>query len=112
MTTQNKRKDDELEVWVIVGGFFTLVLIGVDLFYSSLNEMAKIAKISLGIGHLCVLVGWVISLINWKDPNWDDARKIVVALCVMLMFVIGIHHAVVVENEQVIIDSKENAAKP
>lgn len=112
MTTQNKRKDDELEVWVLVGAFFTLGLLFFDFFYSSVNEMALIARIFIWIGHGLVSLGWIISLLQWKDPNYDDYRKGVVGLCVILMLVIGIHHATVKEDQQVLIDSKENAAKP
>jgi glucose uptake protein GlcU len=112
MSTQEKRKDDELEVWVIVGALFTLGLLFFDFFYSSVNEMAQVARIAIWVGHALVSLGWIISLIQWKNPNYDDTRKGVVGLCVVLMLIIGIHHASVKEDQQVLIDSKENSAKP
>lgn len=105
MTTQNKRKDDELEVWAIVGGVFTLFLLIIDFFYSSVNQMAGIARIAIWIGHGLVSFGWIISLAKWKDPAYDDVRKGVVYLCIVLSIVIGIHHATVREDKQVLEDS-------
>lgn len=105
MTTQNKRKDDELEVWVIVGAIFTAFLLIIDFFYSSVNQMALIARIAIWIGHGLVSFGWIISLAKWKDPNYDDVRKLVVYLCIALSFIIGIHHSTEVEDKQVIEDS-------
>lgn len=112
MTTQNKRKDDELEIWAIVGGIFTVFLLIIDFFYSSVNQMAGIARIAIWIGHGLVSFGWIISLAKWKDPAYDDVRKAVVAACVALSFIIAIHHATETEDKQVIIDSQQNAAKP
>jgi len=112
MTTQNKRKDDELEIWVIVGAIFTIFLLIIDFFYSSVNQMALIARVAIWIGHGLVSFGWIISLAKWKDPAYDDVRKGVVYLCIVLSIVIGIHHATAKEDAQVIIDSEQNAAKP
>lgn len=112
MTTQNKRPDDELEIWVIVGAIFTAFLLIIDFAYSSVDEMAKIARYAIWIGHGLVSLGWILSLAKWKDPNWDDIRKGVVGLCATLAIIIAIHHATVKEDIQVQIDSKENSAKP
>lgn len=112
MTTQNKRKDDELEVWVIVGAIFTLFLLAIDFFYSSVNQMALVARMLIWIGHGLVSLGWIISLAKWKDPAYDEFRKGVVYLCIVLSIIIGIHHATAKEDQQVLIDSKENSAKP
>lgn len=112
MTTQNKRKDDELLIWAMVGGIFTLGLLGFDFFYSSINEMSTIAQVWIWIGHGGITLGWIVTILGWANPNYDVVRKAVVAMCVILMLVIGIHHATVIEDKQVIIDSKENAVKP
>lgn len=112
MTTQNKRKDDELEKWAIGGGVFTIFLLIIDFFYSSVNEMALLARICIWIGHALISGGWIISFAKWKDPAFDDVRKVVVYLCIVLSIIIGIHHSTVKEDQQVLIDSKQNAAKP
>lgn len=112
MTTQNKKKDDELLMLVIVGAIFTLTLIGLDWGYSSVNEMAPIARIGIWVGHGIVSLLWIVVLANWKNPNYDSFRKALIGVVIVLILIIGIHHAVVREDEQVIIDSQENAAKP
>ena len=112
MTTTTKKRDDELLTWVIVGIIFTGGLAFMDFAYSSVNEMAFIARAAIWIGHALLSVLWVLSLTQWKNPNFDVTRKGVVALSVILSLIIGIHHATVREDQQVIIDSKENAAKP
>lgn len=106
-----KTKDDELLVWVIVGGIFTIFLLIIDFFYSSINEMALIARIGIWVGHAILSFLWVISIAKWKDPNYEIIRKLVVYTAVILGLIIGIHHALSVEDKQVIIDSTENAPK-
>jgi len=109
--TATKQKDDELLIWVIVGSIFTIFLLVIDFFYSSVGGMALVAKICIGIGHAILAYLWVVSLANWKDPNYDVIRKCVVYVAVILALIVGIHHATSREDKQVIIDSHENAAK-
>lgn len=112
MTNAVKRKDDEKLIWLIVGFIFTGVLIGMDMYYSSYDQMPDAFKWVVIVLHVGLIAGWVASLVKFNDPNYEPVRKIVVALCVVLALMVGIHHAVTVEDNQVIIDSQENAAKP
>ena len=109
--TRTKKKDDELLMWTIVGAIFTVMLLFVDFAYSSVNEMGKIARIAIWIGHALLSLLWIITIAKWKDPNYDKTREYTVYLCVVLGLIIGIHHSTVVEDDQVIIDSHENAVK-
>lgn len=108
MTTQNKKRDDELKVWIIVGAIFTIFLLIIDFFYSSVNSMAFAARIVIWIGHAALSLGWIVSIAKVADPAYDDVRKGVVYLCIVLSLVIGIHHALAVEDKQVIEDSEKN----
>lgn len=106
------KKDDEKMIWLIVGGLFTLMIIAADLFYSSYSQMPNAFKWVVIVLHAGLAIAWIVSLVKFTDPNYDPVRKIVLALCVVLGLMVGIHHATVKEDEQVIIDSQENAAKP
>jgi len=108
MTTQNKKRDDELKVWIIVGAIFTIFLLIIDFFYSSVNSMAFVARMVIWIGHAALSLGWIISIAKVADPAYDDVRKGVVYLCMVLSLIIGIHHATTVEDKQVIEDSEKN----
>ncbi|SRR6266536_1112944 len=110
--TTTKKRDDELLTWIIFGAIFTGGLIFIDFGYSSVNKMALIARIAVWIGHGLLSALWLLSLSQWKNPNFDTTRKGVVALSIILSLVIGIHHATTVEDTQVIIDSEQNATKP
>jgi hypothetical protein len=110
--TTTKKRDDELLTWVIVGAIFTGGLIFIDFAYSSVNEMAFVARLAIWISHVLLSVLWLLSLAQWRNPNFDVTRKGVVVLSIILSLIIGIHHATTVEDTQVIIDSEQNAAKP
>lgn len=111
MSLRTKAKDDELLTWTIVGGFFTAGLLGVDIGYSSVNEMGNVAQIAIWVAHGVLALLWVVTIVKWRDPNYDKTRELVVYLCVALSLIIGIHHGSSRENDQVIIDSHENSLK-
>lgn len=105
MTIQNRKKDDELLIWLIVGFIFTGTLIGVDIWYSSFHEMAKLYGWAVLFLHFILLAGWIGTLVKFYDPNYDWLRKFVCVLSIILVLMVGIHHATIVEDKQVIIDS-------
>jgi hypothetical protein len=107
----NKMKDDEKRNWLIIGILFTGFLLAVDICYSSFGQMAVIAKVLLGIAHAVLAILWVIVMAKFTDPNFDFCRKYVVYLSVTLSIIIGIHHATVREDKQVLIDAHENSLK-
>lgn len=111
MTDIKKKKDDELSKWLIVGGLFTLTLLCVDIWYSSFGSMKPILRMPVYILHGVLIGLWVIEMFHFNDPNYDVLRRLVIAICFVLMLIVGIHHGTERENEQVIIDSKENKAK-
>lgn len=106
--TRTKKKDGELLAWLLVGGFFTIALIVVDFTYSSVNEMSKVGRAGIWVGHGLLSALWVGVLAYFKDPNYDYFRKAATIVAVILAFVIAIHHATSKEDAQVIIDSKDN----
>ena len=113
MTTQKRKNDDELPVLAILGGIFTIVLICMDIWYSSINLLSVALQTSMWAAQMLLAAVWVLVFAKWKDPNYDKYRYVAFWLSVLLMLVVGIHHAVDGrEAEQIIIDSKENAAKP
>lgn len=109
---QNKKRDDEKGQWLAVGILFTGFLIAIDIWYSSYGQMADFARWLMYIAHAALGFTWVVAMVQFKDPGYDVIRKYIVFVSVVLSLVVGIHHAVAREDKQVIIDSKENAAKP
>ena len=107
-----KRKDDELLILTILAALFTGVLVWMDFKYSSINLMHPILQAVVWLGQIGLAALWVIVFGKWKDPNFDHFRKQTLYVAVILILIVGIHHATVKEDNQVIIDSKENAAKP
>lgn len=108
MTTKNRKKDDELLIWGIVGGIFTLFLIGIDIWYSSFNTLPFIPILFLWIAHAGLGIAWIMSIANWKNPNYDIVRRLIVAVSIILSLIIGVHHSLQREDKQVIIDSNAN----
>jgi hypothetical protein len=107
-----KRKDDELLITSIVMFIFLGTLICVSFFYSSWDAMGWWFKKVIQLCYFVNISMSAVVFIEWQDPNFDKYRKYVCYLSVALILAIGIHHATVREDNQVIIDSKENAAKP
>lgn len=106
------RKDNEKLAWLIVGGFFTAGLIAMDIWYSSFSLMPKLLLGVVAFLHLVLVAVWILIMVKFSDPNYDGYRKPLLWLCVGIMLIVGIHHATAKEDAQIIIDSKENAAKP
>lgn len=106
-----ERKDGEKLSWVIAEIIFIGVYFFIDGWYTSYPVMPDALKVVVWIGRLalaaCVIVTWV----NFKNPNYEIYRKFTVAIALILSLVIGVHHASEKDTNQVIIDSKENAAK-
>lgn len=111
MITQNKRKDDEMTIWLAVGGIFTLFMLGIDIWYSSIHAMSLIAGIGVRFLHAILAFLWIVVMVKFTDPNYDYLRKWVLYLAVIISLIVGIHHASVREDKQVLIDSHENALK-
>jgi len=107
-----KKRDDELLILSIVGFIFIGLLVYLDGWYSSFKEMSTLGRALIIIAHMAVALTWVISFEKWKDPAFDSYRRIALGATIVLSLIVGIHHATVREDNQVIIDSKENAAKP
>lgn len=107
----NKTRDDEKLHWLLAGGIFTVTLILIDIFYSSISEMATSLRWIVYIAHAALILLWLLVMSNFKDPNFDYLRKYTLAVAVGLILLVGIHHATSVEDKQVIIDSNEAKAK-
>lgn len=107
-----KKRDDEKLHWLLVGILLTAVIIWMDIWYSSFNLMHWLLIGLVSVLHLLLAAFWVIIMSKFNDPNYDGYRKGLCVICALLILIVGIHHATSVEDNQVIIDSKENAAKP
>mgnify|MGYP001603141482 CR=1 FL=1 len=107
----NKKRDDEKLHWLLAGGLFTALLIGLDIWYSSYSIMHWLFGGGLILGHLILSVLWIGVMIKFNDYGFDYLRKFTVWVSIILALVVGIHHATAREDKQVLIDSKENKAK-
>lgn len=106
-----KNRDDEKLHWLLTGGIFTVTLIFVDIFYSSISEMATVLRWLAYIAHAALVLLWLLIMVNFKDPNFDYLRKYAFAVAAGLLLLVGIHHATSREDKQVIIDSNEAKVK-
>jgi hypothetical protein len=105
--SNQKTRDDEKGQWLIVGILFTGFLLGIDTWYSSYSQMAGFARMLLYVAHGVMAFLWWVAMIKFKDPNYDVVRKYIVGLSVLLALIIGIHHAVTIEDKAVIDDSNK-----
>lgn len=105
------RKDDELPVLTILGILFTGLLVYMDFKYSSIGKMHIALQAVAWLGQIGLAAIWVIVFGKWQDPKYDKYRQIAFVLVSALILWVGIHHATAREDNQVIIDSRENALK-
>lgn len=111
MTFETKeKKNDELLTLAVIELLFMGAYIGVSGWYSSLSLMPTGLLVAVWIGRLAMTVCIIVTWLKFKDPNYDKYRWGVVILAAALSLTIGIHHATVKEDKQIIIDSKENAS--
>lgn len=106
-TQTPKRRDDEKGQWLFVGILFTGALFAVDLFYSSISEMADLAKVGIWGLHILIAALWVIVMVKFKDPNYDFMRHVLVGLAFIGIFIVALHHATATEDKQVQEDSNK-----
>lgn len=109
MTFQPKKRDDEALILAIVELLFIGVFIGVDIWYSSLSLMPLALLVVVWSAKIVMGIFVVLTWVKFNDPNYDKYRKAVVVLAVLLSLTIGIHHAVIKEDQQILEDS--NSAK-
>lgn len=105
------KQDGELSSWLIVGGIFTMLLIGFDTWYSSFHSMEGFLKVIVLIIHCAIAVGWVIEMIKFNDPNFEELRRWIVWTAIIGILIVGLQHALGREDKQVLIDSHENVIK-
>lgn len=103
---------NEKRSWVIAEIIFLGLFIFISGWYSSYSAMGDWLKALVWIGRIGIAACVVVSWAKFNDPNYEKYRKATVVLAVVFSLIIGIHHAVAREDNQVQIDSKENAAKP
>jgi hypothetical protein len=79
-----KKKDDELTIWLVVGGIFSLVFLicEVAVFINFWKELHWLVITGAFILTLALGLAWRIVQVEFKDPNYDYWRKINVAIAV------------------------------
>lgn len=73
---QAKHKDDELSTLVIVSAIFTVFLLFIDFGYSDWNGMFQYwwaATLAILL-HITAVGLWIVEIVKWKDPNYDNYR--------------------------------------
>lgn len=91
MTT--KKKDDEFSFILAGCGVFTVVLVIADFLWAKWGAMPVWVLALVIIFHALTALGWFKILNNWKDPNYDYWRKVVIATAVAALIVIMGHRA-------------------
>lgn len=99
-TLPKKKKDDELTIWLVVGGIFTLVFLicEVSVFINFWNQLS--GWVIAGCIILTVLLGfsWRVVQVNFEDPNKDYWRKINILFAVVGIILIMGSRAEIIET--------------
>lgn len=107
----NEIKNDKI-YWIIAEIIFLALYIFISGWYTSYPVMETWLKVIVWILQIGAVACIVISWAKVTDPNYQKYRVATILLLVALSLIIGIHHATTKEDNQVLIDSKENATKP
>lgn len=91
MATTTKKKDDEFSYILAGCGIFTVVLVVADLFWAKWSGMEWWVLALVIIFHALTALGWFKIFNNWKDPNYDYWRKIVIVTAIAGIIVIMGH---------------------
>lgn len=111
MTARSKKKDSEIFILTGLALLFTGFLAWMDINYSSIHEMGLVSQVLVWGGQIILAAIWVLVFGNWKDPGFDKWRYAAFIIVSILILWVGIHHATSKEDNQVLIDSKENVTK-
>lgn len=110
-----KKKDGEGPM-IILGALFTAVLLALDLTYSNLGGMFSGPDGWVGalwvLLHAVIVVTWFVVVKYWEDPNKDFFRWVLFITIFAAIATTGLHRAGWLDEKQVIIDSRKNAAQP
>lgn len=77
-----KKKDDEFSFILAGCGIFTVVLIIADLFWAKWAHMEVWVIGLIVLFNVLTAWGWVKIFANWKDPNFDWWRKLVIVTAI------------------------------
>jgi len=105
----SKDRNSELSMIVLLGGLLSLVLIGIDIWYSNWGGMwadQPIGSLAVLI-HLVIVFCWYLTLTRWEDPNFDIARKWLIGLLFAACIGVGLYRAINNEDKQVLKDAKK-----
>lgn len=106
-----KKKDDE--IWFVIGmiTFFGGVLISIDVWYSDWPGMIDtwwyMGVIGAVVMHLCAAAAACISLMEWRDYEFDVIRKWFCAFAFISMLYVGGFRAAKNELQGVADDSEK-----
>lgn len=107
----NEIKNDKV-YWIIAELIFIALYVYISGWYTSYPVMETWLKVIVWIMRIGAVGCIVISWLNITDPNYEKYRRVTVMLLVALSLIIALHHSLNREDNQVLIDSKENAVKP
>jgi hypothetical protein len=93
MATTTKKKDDEFSFILLGCGIFTFVLVLADFIWAKWSGMEWWVLGLVILFHALTALGWVKILGNWKDPNYDYWRKVVIVTAIAGIIVIMGHRS-------------------
>jgi hypothetical protein len=86
-----KKKDDEFSFILAGCGVFTILLVIADLFWAKWSVMPVWVTVLVIVFNALTAWSWVKIFGNWKDPNYDYWRKVVIVTAIAGVLVIMGH---------------------
>lgn len=100
--TYNPKKDSDFYIRLALVGFFSVVFICVEIWYSDWDGMSNtfwyLGFIGAIIANVLVFGSAAISLLEWQDPNFDWVEKFFFVAVVLSILYIGAFKSAKNEN--------------
>jgi len=111
--TYNPKKDSDFYIRLALVGFFSIVFLCVEIFYSDWGAMSDtfwhLGLLGGIIANIGVFASAVIAVAEWQDPNFDWVEKFFFVFAIVAILYVGAFKAA--HNENTMMNSDIQKAK-